>query len=32
LFKQFQAWDAERNARAQVPQAARPAPATAGQR
>jgi hypothetical protein len=28
LFKQFQAWDAERNARAQV----RPAPATAGQR
>jgi hypothetical protein len=28
LFKQFQAWDAERNARAQ----ARPAPATATQR
>jgi TRAP-type uncharacterized transport system substrate-binding protein len=31
LFRQFQAWDAERNARAQVPQA-RPAPATATQR
>ena len=28
LFRQFQAWDAERNARAQV----RPAPATATQR
>jgi TRAP transporter TAXI family solute receptor len=31
LFRQFQAWDTERNARAQVPQA-RPAPATATQR
>jgi TRAP transporter TAXI family solute receptor len=31
LFRQFQAWDAERNARAQVQQA-RPAPATATQR